>query len=146
MLLIEARANEILGPISSREDVEFQERLSGTRDNQLFFFFGIHIGDHGITIGCRTAQAKCAVKGGQRSSEAAAPSAHTKAIRKHRGRGTGWSTTKYYKSSRVATSEVVSSSPEESNHSKSDTETHPSKLLSVLVPTSKLLLLAVLKR
>jgi hypothetical protein len=61
---IEARANEILGPISSKEDVEIQEHLGGTRDNRLFFFFGIHVGDHSVTIAHREAQAKHATKKG----------------------------------------------------------------------------------
>jgi hypothetical protein len=55
---IEARANVILGPISSKEDAEIQERLGGTRDNHLFFFFGIHASDRSVTISCREAQAK----------------------------------------------------------------------------------------
>jgi hypothetical protein len=61
---IEARADEILGPISSKEDVEIQEHLGGTRDNRLFFFFGIHVGDRCVTIAHREAQAKHAAKKG----------------------------------------------------------------------------------
>jgi hypothetical protein len=71
---IEPQANEILGPISSKKDVEIQEHLGGTRDNRLFF--NIHVGDRAVTIGHREAQAKCvAKKSRQGSSEAAAPSA-----------------------------------------------------------------------
>jgi hypothetical protein len=55
---IEARTNKILGPISSKEDAEIQERLGGTRDNILFFFFGIHADDRLVTIAHRKAQAK----------------------------------------------------------------------------------------
>jgi hypothetical protein len=55
---IEARENEILGPISSKEDVEIQERLGGTRDNRLFLFFCIHAGDHSIIVACCEAHAK----------------------------------------------------------------------------------------
>jgi hypothetical protein len=47
---IEATANEILGPIFAREDAEIQERLCGTSDNRLFFFFGIDAGDRVVTI------------------------------------------------------------------------------------------------
>jgi hypothetical protein len=129
---IEARANEILGTIYSREDAEIQERLGDARDNRLFFFFGIHVGDHAVTSGRRVAQAKrAAKKGGQGSSDAAAPSACPKAIRKCCGRGTGHTITKCQKTSRAATSKVVSSSPEESNHSKSVTETNPPEVVKV---------------
>jgi hypothetical protein len=34
---IEAKANEILGSISAKEDAEIQEHLGGTKDNRLFF-------------------------------------------------------------------------------------------------------------
>jgi hypothetical protein len=80
---IEAKANEVLGPISSREDADVQDHLGGDCDNGLFFFFGIHASDRAITIGRRAAQANRVMKkGGQESSEASAPSARLKAIKK----------------------------------------------------------------
>jgi hypothetical protein len=78
-----------------------------------------------VTVGRRTVQAKrAAKKGGQGSSEGVAPLARSKTIKKHRGCGTGQNVSKRQKTSCAATSEVVSSSPEESDHSKSDTETN----------------------
>jgi hypothetical protein len=121
---IEARANKILGPISSKEDAEIQERLGGTRDNCLFF--GIHADDRLVTIADRKAQVKRASKkGGQGSSEAATPAARTKVINKRRGRGGGRGVSKRQRTAPVSTSEAVSSSLEESAHSKSDNETRP---------------------
>jgi hypothetical protein len=84
---IEARANEILGSIFSKEDAEIQERLGGTRDNRLFFFFGIHASGRAVKVGRREAQAKHAAKKGvQGSSEVAAPAptACPKVFRKRR--------------------------------------------------------------
>lgn len=87
---IEAKANEILGSISAKEDAEIQEHLGGTKDNRLFFFFSIHAGDRMVTIGRRVAQSKCAPKKvGQGSFEVAVPSVRSKTIKKCRGRGTG---------------------------------------------------------
>jgi hypothetical protein len=113
---IEARANEILGPISSKEDVEIQEHLGGTRDTCLFFFFGIHAGDHSVTVARHEAQAKGATKkGGQGSPEAAAPAARVKVIKKWRGSGSGRNVSKRQRTTHVMTSEAMSSTLEESD-------------------------------
>jgi cbb3-type cytochrome oxidase subunit 3 len=58
----EARANELLGPISLKEDAEIQERLGVTRDNRLLFLFGIHASDRSVTIAHREAHVKRASK------------------------------------------------------------------------------------
>jgi hypothetical protein len=64
-------------------------------------------------------------KGGQGSFEAATPATHPKIVRKRRGRGVNHDAPKRHKTSHVATFEVFSSSPGESDHTKCDTKTHP---------------------
>jgi hypothetical protein len=123
--------NEILGPISTREDAEIQECIGGTHDNRLFSFFGIHAGDRVFTVGRRAVQAKCAAKkGDQGSSEAASPSVRQKTLRKCCGRGIGRNVSKRQRTSRAVTSEVVSSSHEESGDAigeDQNAETHPAE-------------------
>jgi hypothetical protein len=71
-------------------------------------------------------QAKRAVKKGDKgSSEAATPVARPKIVRKCHGRGDNRDAPKGQNTSCVATFEVVSSSPDESDYTKSDTKTHP---------------------
>lgn len=88
------------------------------------FFFGIHAGDHSVTVAHREAQEKqTSKKSSLGSSEAVVPAGPAKVIKKRRGRGGGRSVSKRQRTAPVSTSEAVSSSPEEFDHSKSDTET-----------------------
>jgi hypothetical protein len=80
---IEARANEIL------------RNALVALGTTVSFFFGIHAGDHSVTVAHREAQEKqTSKKSSLGSSEAVVPAGPAKVIKKRRGRGGGRSVSK----------------------------------------------------